>query len=49
MAQSYNFMLAKTAMSEQAFKYHQEPHVKLAGAPFPLITRVDMSDINRVR
>ena len=36
-------------LSEQAFKFRQEPQVKLSGAPFPLINRAAMADIDRVR
>ena len=36
-------------LSEQVFKFRQEPQVKLSGAPFPLINRADMADIDRVR
>jgi len=36
-------------LSEQVFKFRQEPEVKLSGAPFPLINRADIADIDRVR
>jgi uncharacterized caspase-like protein len=36
-------------LSEQVFRVRQEPEVKLSGAPFPLINRANIGDIDRLR
>jgi WD40 repeat protein len=36
-------------LSEKTFNFRQEPQIKLSGAPFPLIQRADIADIDRAR
>jgi WD40 repeat protein len=36
-------------LSEKAFNFRQEPQIKLSGAPFLLIKRADIADIDRAR
>ena len=36
-------------LTEKQFKIRQEPQVKLTGAPFALVNRVEISQINKLR